>query len=377
MKKIFFLLALICLFSACGPQVNYTINGTVQHVKDGSKVVLARFANYRTFTTVDSVTLQNGVFKFQGNVEPDTYVLRIDSVKASFMFFIMGEGEEMDIALNAEDMLHSSITGSAVNEQYAAYAESKDSLDGAIEELVKAYTQKEEELTKNKVKDAEKKKLLGEAEKELDAAYEVLDAKKKELTKNFILANANNIAGQRTFLLTPYALNVDDLTTMVANIENKETETAKVIQERLTNVESVETGNSFVDVELNNVNGEPVKLSSVAGKGTCVLIDFWASWCGPCRRENPNVVALYKQYHDKGFDIVGISRDRQKEAWLKGIADDGLTWTHLWDKDGVACKAYVVDFIPTTFLLDKEGKIIARDLRGDALRDKLKELLGE
>jgi thiol-disulfide isomerase/thioredoxin len=118
-------------------------------------------------------------------------------------------------------------------------------------------------------------------------------------------------------------------------------------------------------------------LSSVAGKGTYVLVDFWASWCGPCRRENPNVVALYKQYHDKGFDVVGVSRDRAKDPWLKGIADDGLTWTHLWDKDGTACKLYVVDFIPTTFLLDKEGKIIARNLRGDALRDKLKELLGE
>ncbi|MDR0738413.1 MAG: AhpC/TSA family protein [Prevotellaceae bacterium] len=384
MKKIFFFLTLICLFTACGLPVNYTINGTVQHVKDGAKVALDRLANYpfisedKPFTTVDSAILQNGAFKFQGNVEPDTYVLRVDGVDALFLFFITGKGEEMNVALNVEDMPHSSITGSPVNEQYLAYAENSDSLDSAIEELVEVYTQKEEELSKNnRIKDAEKKKLLAETEKEMNVAYEALKEKKSEITKSFVLANANNIAGQRMFYLMPYAFNVEELTTLLANIEDKEAEITKVIQPRLTNLQNVATGSPFVDVELNDVNDNPVKLSSVAGKGTYVLVDFWASWCGPCRQENPNVVALYKQYHEKGFDVVGISRDRNKDAWLKGIAEDGLAWTHLWDKEGAACKSYVVDFIPTTFLLDKEGKIIARNLDSDVLRDKLKELLGE
>ncbi|MDR2448891.1 MAG: AhpC/TSA family protein [Prevotellaceae bacterium] len=384
MKKIFFFLAAICLFSACGQQTNYTINGIVQHVEDGSKVVLARFANYpfvstdAPFTMIDSVIIQNGAFKFQGNVEPDTYVLRIDSVPASFLFFITGEGEEMDITLNGEDLLHSDITGSPVNERYVAYAKSGDSLNNAMEELMAAYAQKKGELSKNnRIKAAEKKRLLDEAEKEADAAYDALKAKESELTKAFVLANANNMAGQRMFFQMPYAFDVDDLTTLVAGIENKETEMARAIQTRLTNLKNVTTGSPFVDMELNDVNDKPVKLSSVAGKGTYVLVDFWASWCGPCRRENPNVVALYKQYRDKGFEVVGISRDNNKDAWLKGIAEDGLAWTHLWDKEGAACRSYVVDFIPATFLLDKEGKIIARGLHGDALRDKLKELLGE
>jgi peroxiredoxin len=378
MKKIFFFLAATCLFSACGPQVNYTINGTVQNVKDGAKVVLSRFSNYTSFTAVDSIVIQNGAFKFQGNVEPDTYVLRLDSVRASFVFFITGEGETLDVALNVDDMPHSSITGNAVNEQYAAYAKGRDSLDNAIEELVEAYTQKEEALSKDKrMKEAERKKSLEALEKEVEAAYDVLDAQKTELTKNFVLGNANNIAGQKIFLLTPYALNVDELATMASRIENKKTETAKTIQQRLDNLQAVAIGNPFVDVELNSVNDEPVKLSSVAGKGSHVLVDFWASWCGPCRRENPNVVAMYKKYHDKGFDVVSISRDREKDKWLKGIEEDGLTWTHLWDKDGSAAKSYVVDFIPTLFLLDKEGKIIARGLHGETLRDKLKELFGE
>jgi peroxiredoxin len=170
---------------------------------------------------------------------------------------------------------------------------------------------------------------------------------------------------------------MDDLAVLVISFEDKESETAKVAQIRLTGLQNVTEGSHFVDVELNDVNDQPVKLSSIMGKGTYVLVDVWASWCGPCRQENPNVVAMYKQYHDKGFDVVGISRDRKKEPWLKAIADDGLTWTHLWDKDGTACQTYVVDFIPTTFLLDGEGRVVARGLHGDSLRNKLKELFGK
>jgi thiol-disulfide isomerase/thioredoxin len=377
MKKIFFFLAAVCLFSACKPQTNYSINGTVKNVKDGTVVFLDCFANF-SLTPVDSVVLQNGVFKFQGNVEPDMYVLRIDDVQGPFMFFITGEDDEMNVTLNVEDMRHSHITGSAINEQYAVYVNRGDSIDTAIEALVDNHTQKEEALVKDKhIKAAEKKKLLAAAEKETEAAYEALNAKQNELAKNFILANAGNIAGQIVFSFTPQALNADDLDTFVANMKDKESEMAKMIRERSASMKSVVTGNSFVDVELGGVDDKPVKLSSVAGKGTYVLVDFWASWCGPCRQENPNVVALYKKYHSKGFDVVGISVDKDRKAWLKAIADDGLVWTHLWDKEGAAGKSYAIDYIPTTFLLDKEGKIIARGLHGDTLRDKLKELFGE
>jgi peroxiredoxin len=384
MKKIFFFFVLACLFSACGQQTNFTINGTAENAKDGTKIVLARCANYpfmaadNPFTAIDSTTIHNGAFSFQGNVEPDTYVLRVDGVGAPFLFYITGAGEAMNVALNVDDMSHSRITGSPMNEQYIAYMQSSAALDNAMEELVTAYSQQEKELKNNtRLKAAEKKKRLDEAEAKVEAEYDALKDQKSELTKAFVLANANNMAGQRTFALMPYAFNVDELEALAAKIEDKETDEAKRILTRLTNMKNVEIGSPFVDVELNNVNDEPVKLSTVAGKGAFVLVDFWASWCGPCRRENPNVVALYKQYHDKGFDVVGISRDRNKDAWLKGIAEDGLTWTHLWDKDGAACKSYAVDFIPTMFLLDRDGTIIARGLHGAALRDKLQELLGK
>lgn len=130
------------------------------------------------------------------------------------------------------------------------------------------------------------------------------------------------------------------------------------------------------EITLNNPEGKALSLSALKGK--YVLIDFWASWCKPCRAENPNVVRLYNTYKDKGFEIFGVSLDQNAQAWKNAIAADGLTWQHVSDLGGwqsSAAKLYSVSSIPTTVLLDKEGRIIAKGLRGAELENKLKSLL--
>jgi len=147
------------------------------------------------------------------------------------------------------------------------------------------------------------------------------------------------------------------------------------LRQDIDSYSKVAGGNAAPDFTFNTPEGKPLALSSFRGK--VVLVDFWASWCGPCRKENPNVVRLYKKYHDKGFEVLGVSLDESKEKWIAAIKKDGLIWNHVSDLKGwssQACALYGIEAIPFTILLDKEGKIIAKSLRGRALEDKLEEL---
>lgn len=139
-------------------------------------------------------------------------------------------------------------------------------------------------------------------------------------------------------------------------------------------------GKQFVDLEEADVNGVKHKLSEYVGKGRWVLIDFWASWCGPCRGEMPNVVENYNRYHDKGFDIVGLSFDVKKGQWKNAITQLQMPWIHLSDLkgwDSLAATVYNIRGIPANFLVDPNGKIVAADLRGEALGEALRSIFGE
>ncbi|MDX1940132.1 MAG: TlpA disulfide reductase family protein [Saprospiraceae bacterium] len=161
----------------------------------------------------------------------------------------------------------------------------------------------------------------------------------------------------------------------IKEFKDKVPAAATDLQRQLDAVKSFEVGGTAPDFTQKTPAGEEMKLSDLRGK--VVLVDFWASWCGPCRRENPNVVKMYNEYKDKGFEILGVSLDQDKGRWLQAIEKDGLTWRHVSDLKGwqnEVAQLYSVSAIPHTILLDAEGKIIARNLRGPALENKLAEL---
>lgn len=153
------------------------------------------------------------------------------------------------------------------------------------------------------------------------------------------------------------------------------TKTIVSLRQQLEELRALSVGQPAPEIALPNPEGEIVKLSDLKGK--YVLIDFWAAWCKPCREENPNVVRLYHQYKDKGFEVFGVSLDRTREAWLGAIEEDGLEWTQVSDLkyfNSEAAATYQINAIPATYMVDPEGKIIAKDLRGISLENKLKEL---
>nr|WP_262898808.1 TlpA disulfide reductase family protein [Dawidia soli] len=155
----------------------------------------------------------------------------------------------------------------------------------------------------------------------------------------------------------------------------KKTAKAKEITDRIANLRATQVGNGYIDFVMNDVNGKPVKLSSYKGK--YVLLEFWASWCGPCRAENPNLREQYKKYSAKGFNILGVSLDSKAEPWKKAIEKDELPWVHVSDLKGwqnQAAVQYGVRAVPANFLIGPDGKIIARDLRAETLNAKLEEI---
>ncbi|NQU87519.1 MAG: TlpA family protein disulfide reductase [Mariniphaga sp.] len=143
-------------------------------------------------------------------------------------------------------------------------------------------------------------------------------------------------------------------------------------------MKTVAVGMTAPDFTQNDTEGNPLSFSDVYSANEYTLVDFWAAWCGPCRAENPNVVAVYNDYSEKGFTVFGVSLDQTKEDWLQAIEDDGLTWQHVSDLaywNNAAAKLYAVNTIPSSLIVDKQGKIIAKNLRGEDLRAKISELL--
>ncbi|MDL2256598.1 TlpA family protein disulfide reductase [Bacteroidales bacterium OttesenSCG-928-I14] len=175
-------------------------------------------------------------------------------------------------------------------------------------------------------------------------------------------------------------LNADQLEKVLnaADDEYKTNEYYQTQISRLENMKNTVVGNQFKDFASKDINGDTISLSDYVGKGNYVLLDFWASWCPPCREEMPNLVKIYEEYKDKGFEIVGYSLDKREIDWINGIEKMGMTWPQMSDLQfwtSPAVNLYAVQSIPCTFLIDPEGKIIERGIIGDKLLETIESLL--
>jgi len=202
-----------------------------------------------------------------------------------------------------------------------------------------------------------------------------------ELIKRIARENQNNLIPVPYIKDAMYGLGYEGLKEVLnpqaAYYNSAELANAKRL---LAGYEKRAPGKSFTELTMNDMEGNTVNLSQWIGKGNYVLVDFWASWCGPCRREMPNVIACYEKYNGKGFQIVGVSFDQKKDAWIQAVQQMGMRWPQMSDLKGWKCaasEAYGVSSIPSNVLVDPKGKIVAMDLNGAELPKKLKEIYGE
>ncbi|MDZ4205196.1 MAG: redoxin domain-containing protein [Bacteroidales bacterium] len=367
MKNHFFtLLAIIALMAACSSNPYsksrpYVVEGSIASWDSGW--IYLQFREQGQFITIDSLHSTDGNFLFKSEITyPKLAYIRLEGVNRPISFFL--DAGNIHIAASSDQIADARITGSPPHDIYKKYMDENKVYTDRAQELYKEYEEAKKAGDNDKIK-------------ELTKEHESIGKQEVEHLLGFVNANTKSVVAAQLTLRNIYRLELADMETVAKNLDPTLAGSEYVVQlkEKIELLHGVQIGKTAPEFTMNDSIGNPVSLSSL--RGSYLLIDFWAAWCGPCRVENPNVVAAYQKYHEKGFDILGVSLDNDRDRWIKAIHDDQLTWHHISDLKGwsnEAAKLYAVNSIPASVLLDPQGVIIGRNLREQALHEKLEEL---
>lgn len=367
MKQAAFLLALCIAFAACKDKSKFEISGKFENAKPKSQVYLYGI-DKNNETAIDSTVLSDkGEFKFT-NSTPD-----VDFFKVK-----INNNEYILIAKNGDAIkLEADLSNTAMDYKLsgAEEADKLEELNKNKNQYVAKRTALETQFQENVTKDPQSRQaIINQMQPELIKVQQDM----VNYILKFAMDNTSSLAG----FYAINSLNPSDYEQeMIAYADkiksnfNKNTAVTEFLV-RMAKLRSVQVGQTAPDFTMGTIDGKTIKLSSLRGK--YVMLDFWASWCMPCRQENPNVVKVYNKYKNKNFTILGISLDKDPVAWKQAVDQDKLTWTHaseLKDFESPTVRAYQVEAIPASFILDPSGKIIARNLRGDELDSFLNKTL--
>ena len=374
MKRLIILTALLIPLMAAAQSANFTMTGKIGNLTTPARIYIDYMDNGTGHE--DSTDLVDGVFKFSGRISGNAYARMALAHKGDgknravytgdVIYFYFGKET---IQITSKDSLGNAVfSGSKVYDDHMAY---NKAIGGSIMELTKAVNAEFNSGTAEDKKDPEFTKAVNDR-------Y-MLKIKNKN-DKQLLFAEQHPQSFFALVALSETQGNKDNeakIASLYSQLrpDLQATDMGKELAQRIRSKSITALGAEAPGFTLNDVNGKPVSLSDLKGK--LVLIEFWASWCAPCRAENPNLVKQYKLYKEKGFEVIAVSLDSDKAKWVDAIAKDGLPWLHVSDLKGwnnAVGRLYGVRGVPASFLVSKEGKIIANDLRGETLNTRLAEI---
>ena len=348
---------LLSIVAASIAQSGYKVTGTVEGMPDGKAIIAT--VNGSSLDTLAKADVKNGSFEFTGNVsEPTGAYIMVIGQRGAIPFML----ENANITVNA-GQAGLTVTGSEGQKIYDQFMAINTTTQQEAMKLQQEYQAANGDQAKMQAVQEAYAKLMTDAQAK---ETELIKANPDSYVSTFVIVSG---MGQMEYEQLKERYNL-------LGEKAKASAQGKAIAAQIAKLESTAIGQIAPNFTITTPEGESISLYDIKGK--VKLIDFWASWCGPCRGENPHVVEIYKEYHPKGLEIFGVSLDNNKEAWVKAIADDGLVWKHGSDLKGwqsAPAQLYSVSGIPHTVLLDENNKIIAKNLRGDELKQKIAELL--
>lgn len=368
MKKKIVIVCTAVLCIACGKQPQVVINGEIANIENQRVYITENIDG--SHVRKDSAEMVDGKFTLTStNVYPRQIIITF-ALKSNMGAMLAVEEGVISLKADAKNYLQDAVLSGTptldLEAQYKAQiAPFKEHIDRINAEYRVIYTNKEPLENRESLVDS------------LRNEYQIYDVQLKAIVDEAITKNADNVFGASLIAQQDFN-NYEEITALVDRISpnmpaNKFVDDLKLLQQKHA---ALRIGNVAPDFTVKTPANDDISLSSL--RGQVVLLDFWASWCSPCRMLNPSVVAIYNKYKDRGFTCFGVSLDDNKDSWLKAIEADSLTWTHGSDLKGwasVPARMYALKGIPHTFLLDKDGHIVASNLHGEALEAKIKELL--
>jgi peroxiredoxin len=363
MKKYLILILAVAVFACTKKETGFNINVKLDGAE--GKILLEQRGNSE-WIPVDTADIIDGVAVLEGEVSyPGDYYLSVLDQRPKAIIFV--ENTKMTVAGHADSLNNIVVTGSLTHNEY-------DALNTQINEVTEKYMAlyQESRAAIAAGDTAKGKEIMAEVE----AMYESTIT----MREDFIKSHPASYVTPVLISQIQYGKEAEELETIITALDPKLDSIPSIIQlkEQIVKLKKLSVGQIAPDFTQNDADGNPIKFSDIYTQNELTLLDFWAAWCGPCRAENPNVVAVFNEFNNKGFTVFGVSLDREKDAWLKAVADDKLAWTQVSDLaywQNEAAQMYAIQSIPSSLLVDKTGKIIAKNKRGDELRAFVAETL--